>query len=130
MADGDIAAIRIVWRACRRIATDDPSDDIIEETKPMGKKLNNNLFDLWYHRHHFRLSVKKVVTLVLTNKLYKHATSSPKQFTVLLPEEIKLRAVVSKQEKKLMTLEEIAEGKKAVGTKEDSVDPCLTHHIL
>ena len=46
-ADGDTAAIRLVWRACRRLSTDDPSDEIIEETKPMGKKLNGNLCDFW-----------------------------------------------------------------------------------
>jgi len=135
---GDIAAIKMIWKACRRAVDqgrliDDlpynPTD--IDDTKAMGAQKNQSLTTVWDGHHHFSFTAKHVVSLILMNKLYKHATASPKQFIVISPEEIKLRATLPKSDQAdMLKVVKNPDGSQGMGIDNSDVDPCTSHHVF
>ena len=121
---GDIAGIKLVWQACRDLLNRGNGSDYLEEdSKPLSNRTDATLKTLWVDHHHFLFNAKHVVSLSLMNKLYKHATASPKQFVVLLPEEIKLRATVTKNEGDVLKVKKNADGSNGISTEASGVDP-------
>lgn len=98
-----------------------------DDTKPMGDKLSGSLKAKWKSEHKFDYACHELLNLVLTNKLYKHATASPKQFVILLPEEMKLRTVVSKKEEEVLKKQTDGTAKFVSPTL---LDPTENHYIL
>ena len=124
--EGDIAAVKLAWQACRdKLDKGMLTDDVQDDTKPMGTKKFESLNTAWSDHHHFLFTAKHILTLTLTNKLYKHATASPKQFCILIPDELKLRASVCPK-----MSQTISKPGEPLYTEALELDPCTSHQIL
>ena len=86
-----------MWQACNGILKKgDGVDTIGEENQPLLQKTSDSLRSKWEWFHCFKLNSCNVLRLVLTNRLYKHEQA--RQFVILLPDEIKLHAAVTRKE--------------------------------
>ena len=126
--EGDVAEIKLAWEASQKFMAGLDEDTVAStESKPMDTPRLTNLTTLWNDHHHFKFSSQQVLSLNLANKLYKHATATPKMFCVISPEDLKLRNVVSTgKEKATCTLEE----GKPMEYKAVEVDPCTSQGQL
>ena len=102
---GDVSGVILVWKACRSMLDrGDGVEATVDDHKPMSAKTQESLQSKWTYHHHSSFTAIHVVSFVLMNKLWKHATATPKQFVIIMPEDIKLRAAVSKSDGDLLKI--------------------------
>ena len=123
---GDVGAIKWIWKQCRNIMDKSDGTDVIDDTKPMGTTKDTALQSKWFARHHFHFTARHLLNLNLTNKLYKCATCQPPQFCIILPDDIKLRASITRKEASTVT----TEPGKPITVGSASLDPCTSHTVF
>ena len=94
---GDIAAIKLAWKVARDILdTADEGEAESADSTPMTSTKFESLQTKFQDWHKFKFTIRHVLTLTVMNTLYKCAKAVPPQFCVLTPDELKLRASITK----------------------------------
>ena len=124
-SDGDMAAVSLVWEACCKLLDEGDCTGLLDgKEKPIDPVRKKSLDDKWEDRHKFVFTSRHVLALTLQNKIYAHAQA--KRFVILLPEELRLLASITKKEQHSLTVK----AGEDIKWESQDLDPCTSHNVF
>ena len=85
-------AVKKAWAAARESMAKPTKQ--IDEDSPLDPEVVKDLEQKWQGRHKFALASHRVLVDTLMGRRYREAHSTPKRYSILLPEAVRTRASV------------------------------------